>query len=391
MNTSTRIALVHDYWVTLRGGERVFLALKRLLPDADCYTLIQRKNVLPAGHAPLTLHSTPLNWIPGGARHYRSLLPLYPLAAAQLDLTQYDLVLSSSSGFSHGVRTAGAHICYCHTPLRYAWHDYSATVSGLRSPALRAAYGAVMGYIRQLDYEAAQRVTTYVANSAAVQQRIADYYDRRSTIVHPFVDTRRFQPGGTSEGYFLVVSQLNTYKRVDLAIEACNRLGRRLVIVGAGPERARLERLAGPTVSFLDRVSEEQLPKLYANCAALLQCGEEDFGIAALEAQASGRPVLAYGASGALETVIAGETGLHIPEQTADAVTETIRAFDDRDFDSARVRRHAEQFDEAHFRARMLQVIASSLGEAPRPMLASLPVMAADGHTTPARAEVLHG
>jgi len=351
-----RVALVHDYWVTLRGGEYVFRGLARLFPNADCYVLVHRRDV-PTEIDSARWNTSPLQLIPWGARHYRALLPLYPMAARRLDLRGYDLVISSSSGFCHHARTNGTHLCYCHTPLRYAWSDYADTLAHQRSALRRTALAFILDRVRRADYAAAQRVTHYVANSSTVQARIAEYYDRPSTIVHPFIDLPRFHPIKQPDDYLLVVSQLLPYKRVDLAIEACRRLRRRLIIVGDGPERARLQRIAGPLTTFAGRVSEPELVALYARCAALLQCGVEDFGLAALEAQACGRPVIAYGAGGALETVIPGQTGLYFSEQSMDALFDVMRSFDPADFDGAAVRAHAEHFDETQFRRRLLRVI----------------------------------
>jgi glycosyltransferase involved in cell wall biosynthesis len=354
-----RVALVHDYWVHLRGGERMFLALTRLFPQADCYVLIRRRG-LGLGDGARPLHVTPLRLVPFGGRYFRALLPLYPAAARHLDLRGYDLVISSSSGFCHGARTDGLHVCYCHSPLRYVWHERDATLAQARTPLGRVALARLLDRLRRADLMAARQVTAYVANSAAVRARIAAYYQRESTIVHPFIDLHRFQPRPVTEveDYFLVVSELLPYKRVELAVEACTRLNRRLIVVGDGPERARLERLAGPTVTFYRRVSEAQLARLYAQCAAYVQCGVEDFGMAALEAQAAGRPVIAFGAGGALETVLPGETGVYFSAQTVEAVADALEAFDPRQFAPGAIRAHAERFDEANFRAGILEAIA---------------------------------
>lgn len=350
------MALVHDYWVTLRGGEYVFRGLARLFPEADCYVLIHRRDV-PTGIEDARWHTSPLQWIPWGPRYYRALLPLYPLAARRLDLRSYDLVISSSSGFCHYVRTDGIHICYCHSPLRYAWSEYADTLAQQRSPWRRAALSLLLNRVRQADFAAAQRVTHYVANSSAVQARIREYYGRPSAIVHPFIDLRRFHSTERPDDYLLVVSQLLPYKRVDLAIAACQRLRRKLIVVGEGPERARLEREAGHLVTFAGRVTEQELVSLYAHAAGLLQCGAEDFGMAALEAQACGRPVIAYGAGGALETVIHGRTGILFSDQSVDALVEALRTFDPAAFDVTDMRSNAERFDETQFRMRMLDVI----------------------------------
>lgn len=361
MEQQPQVALVHDYWVHMRGGERVFLGLARMFPRADCYTLVHRRHGLPPEMTAVSMHASLLSRIPGSARHYRALLPLYPLAARHLNLRAYDLVISSSSGFCHGVQTAGAHICYCHAPLRYAWNNYAETVAQQRSPLVRAALAHVLRRARQLDYQAAQRVTQYVANSTTVQRRIAEYYHKDSVVIHPFVDTARFQPIPSSGEYYLVMSQLHHYKRVDLAVQACTRLGLPLLVVGEGPERAKIELLAGPTVRFLGRVADADLPELFAGCIAFLQCGEEDFGIAALEAQACGRPVIAYGVGGARETVIDHVSGLYFAEPTINDVVAALEQTRRTRWDPAAVRASAERYDETQFRAKMTQVIASTM------------------------------
>jgi glycosyltransferase involved in cell wall biosynthesis len=360
-----RVALVHDYVVRLRGGERIFLALARMFPGADCYTLVGDSRWLPADERPPHMHASFLRFIPGSAQHYRALLPLYPVAARSLDLRDYDLVISSSSGFCHAVRTSGTHVCYCHTPLRYAWTVFDTTVRRQKMRMARAALGLTLGYIRRQDYAAAQRVTRYVANSTAVQKRIAGCYGRSSAVVYPFVDVARFRPvrdaADQSDPYFLIVSQLLPYKRVDLAVEACTRLHLPLLIVGTGPELPRLSRMAGATVRFLGRVSTGELAGLYAGCTAFLQCGEEDFGISALEAQASGRPVIAFRASGALDTVLEGVTGRLFADQSADGLLGILADFDPGDFDARAVRIHAERFGESRFREGIAREVDAAL------------------------------
>ncbi|MDE3230405.1 MAG: glycosyltransferase, partial [Chloroflexota bacterium] len=360
-----RIALTHDYWVRVRGGERVFLALTRMFPQANLYVLAQRRAALasfPADHRP---RASFLRRIPFSGRFYRELLPLYPMAARSLDLRGYDLVISSSSGFCHAAQTDGLSVCYCHTPLRYAWQEYDATLASQRFPPARAALATVLDRVRRADYTAAQRVDAYIANSQATQARVKQFYGRESVVVHPFIDTTRFSPAAGAPpsppapapgGYYMLLSALLPYKRVDLAIMACQRLGRRLIIVGEGPERARLERMAGPDIHFLPHPDDATLARLYAGCDAFLQCGREDFGIASLEAQACGRPVIAFGEGGALETVAPGVSGLYFHEQSLDAVIEALQAFDPRAWDSQAIRAHAERFDEAHFAERMRQV-----------------------------------
>jgi glycosyltransferase involved in cell wall biosynthesis len=354
-----KIALVHDYWVTLRGGERVFLGLTRLFPQADRFVLVAPRSGLPEPLAQVPVRRSFLSDLPGSTRYYRAYLPLYPAAARSLDLRAYDLVISSSSGFTHQVRTRGAHLCYCHTPLRYAWQDFDATLAGYRAPPVRWALRRLLLGIRRADVAAAGRVSAYLANSQTVQARIAAYYGRESTVVHPFAEIDRFTPQREPGNYLLVVSQLHPYKRVDLAVRACTQMGLPLVVVGVGPERAALERLAGPTVRFVGRVAEEDLPGLYANATALLQCGEEDFGIVAIEAQASGRPVIALGRGGALETVIDSATGIYFHEPTTEAVIAAIQRAQATPWQPQALRAHAATFDEAHFRGRILAAVTA--------------------------------
>lgn len=377
-----RVALVHDYWVRIRGGERAFLAFARMFPQADCYALVRGREDVAPFPSDRVLRTSRLQRVPFAADHYRAVLPLYPWAARHLDLRGYDLVLSSSSGFCHAARIDGVHVCYCHTPMRYAWQEYDATLAEQRSPLTRGALALMLKRIRRTDYAAAQRVSLYMANSSITQQRIKQFYGRESVVVGGYIDVERFVPGArstnggrasdtaatsatlaTSEGYYLVVSQLLPYKRVDLAVEACTRLGKRLIVVGEGPERARLEQMAGPSVAFHPRVDEVRLAELYAGCEALLQCGVEDFGLTALEVEACGRPVLAYGFGGALETVVAGVTGTYFTEQSADAVTDALAAFDPNDYDPRAVRAHAVQFSEANFTTRVGRAIDQALQE----------------------------
>lgn len=367
-----RVALAHDYWVRVRGGERVFLALTRMFPQADLYVLTQRKSALDSFTDGRRPRASVLRRIPFSGRFYRELLPLYPWAARRLDLRGYDLVISSSSGFCHAAQTDGPHICYCHSPLRYAWQEVDATLASQRFPPARAALAAVLDRVRQADYAAAQRVGAYVANSRATQARIKAFYGRESVVVHPFIDTERFspdaaareaRPSSESGGYFLVLSHLLPYKRVDLAVMACRRLGRRLIIVGEGPERGRLAQLAGPDTRFLSRPDDATLARLYAGCDAFLQCGREDFGIAALEAQACGRPVIAFGEGGALETILPGVSGAFFTEQSLDAVLAALQSFDPGAWDPQAIRAHAERFSEAHFAERMRQVIAEAVAQ----------------------------
>jgi glycosyltransferase involved in cell wall biosynthesis len=292
--------------------------------------------------------------LPGIYRHHQSYLPLYPAAFSRLDLSGYDLVLSNKSGFCHGVRTGDAvHVCYCLAPTRYVW-DFQAYAAREALPGpLKVAVRPVITALRRWDYRAAQRVDHFVAISREIQDRIRRYYRRESSIIHPPVETRRFHPSLERDDYYLIVSRLIPYKRIDLAVRAFNRLERPLIIAGDGRDRDALEALAGPNVSFLGYVPDEELPGLFARCRAYVLPGEEDFCIAPVQAQAAGRPVIAYGAGGALDTVIAGETGTFFDAQTPDALAETVRAFDPSTIDPDACQVNAERFSAEVFREKL--------------------------------------
>lgn len=383
-----KVALVHYWLIAHRGGERVIEALGEVFPQADIFTLVYDPERTSPGIRRHRIQTSFIQKLPFARGHHRAFLPLYPLALESLDLRGYDLVISSESGPAKGVLTdpETCHICYCHTPMRYLWnlyHDYRAKAG----PLTRLAMPFFAHYLRQWDVASAGRVDYFVANSKNTARRIRKYFGRESKVIYPPVDTERFIPNPSApikagstpardgDRYYLAVSEMVPYKRIDLAVEAFNRLGRRLIVVGDGPELRRWRRQAGPGVEFRGRVEDEELARLYAGCRALVFPAEEDFGIAPLEAQASGRPVIAYGKGGALETVIgchgdAGPdpsqcTGLFFAPQTADALSEAIRRFEaieDR-FDPAFLRRHAEAFSAPRFRREMKTFAAEKLAE----------------------------
>ena len=287
---------------------------------------------------------------------------LYPLAFARLDLSGYDGVLSNKSGFCHGARTGEAtHICYCLAPTRYVWDFESYAARESLPPALKAALRPIIALLRRWDYRVAQRVDHFVAISREVQARIRRYYRRDSTIIHPPVDTARFQPVSVQGDYYLIVSRLIPYKRIDLAVRAFNQLGLPLVIAGDGRDREALEALAGPTITFMGYVPNEDLPDLYARCRAYVLPGAEDFCIAPVQAQAAGRPVVAYGAGGALDTVIDGETGVFFHESTPDSLTTAVRAFDPDSVRPDDCIQNAARFDASVFRQRLMKFIEGKI------------------------------
>jgi glycosyltransferase involved in cell wall biosynthesis len=349
-----KVALVHDYLMQgVRGAERVLAAMHELYPDAPVYTLLYDPEIMRPLCADWEVRTSYLQRLPGARRLHKKLAPLMPGATEGLALGEYDLVLSSSSAWVKSVRTrpGAVHICYCHSPARFLWFWSEEYVRGLHLGALPSALvRRPLGRLRRWDQATCGRPTEYLANSRLVQGRIREYYGRESTLIYPPVDTEAFQPEDRDEEYFLVVSALNPYKRVDLAVEACTRLNLPLVVIGEGPERARLEALAGPSVKLLGRCEQEEVRHYVARCQAFLMPQEEDFGIAPVEAQSAGRPVIAYAAGGALETVIEGETGTFFPEQTPEALAEALRRFRAEDYSKTACRANALRFSPERFR-----------------------------------------
>src|SRR5947208_9072136 len=304
-----RVALVHDFLLDLRGAERVFLALCELYPDAPIYTPVYDEEGTEGRFAGRDIRTSFLQRLRPTSKTFRPLLPFYPSAVESFDLSGFDLIVSSSSAWAHAVihDEDAVHVSYCHNPFRYVWNDRDATLAQ-RDPITRAALRALFRRWRQWDWIAAQRVKRYVTNSRTTQARIRAYFGRESTLVHPPVDTTRFEPGPVGDHY-LVLSELMPHKRIDIAVEAFNRLRLPLVVVGDGPDMRRLRRLAGPSIRFAGRVSDAEAARLLSSCRALVVTATEEFGIAAVEAQAAGRPVIAPSRGGALETVRDGTTG----------------------------------------------------------------------------------
>jgi glycosyltransferase involved in cell wall biosynthesis len=304
--------------------------------------------------------------LPGVTHRHQAYMPLYPLAFRSFDLRGYDLVLSNKSGFCHGVRTGPnmTHICYCLTPTRFLWmyesYRQRESIGELADAALRP----LLSLLRRWDYAAAQRVDHFVAISSAVQERIRNFYNRESVVIHPPVDTERYTSSGEPPGdYFLVVGRLIPYKRVDLAVRAFTQLGLPLVVVGDGRDRAKLEAIAGPNVTFRGRVAYgEELLTLYRRCRAFIFPGLEDFGIAPVEAQAAGRPVIAYAGGGALDTVQEGITGTFFREQTPEALAAAVQGFDPAAYDPAACRASAERFSVETFKHKLLTFIEEHHG-----------------------------
>lgn len=341
------LALVHDWLNQVGGAEDVLAALVDLYPTRPIYTSIYAPELMPAEYRQWDIRTLWLDKLPGIHTHHQPYLPLYPLAWDRLDLSEHDVILSNKSGFCHGVRhdTDTLHICYCLAPTRYVWQLNSYIARESLSKPVELALRPLVTVLKQWDYDAAQRVDHFIAISTDIQQRIKTYYNRDSVIIYPPVDTTRFQPAHTVEDYFLIVSRLIPYKRIDLAVQAATRLGLPLKIGGKGRDLERLKSLAGPTVEFLGYVPDDDLPDLMSRCKAFIFPGLEDFGITPVQAQAAGRPVIAFGGGGALDTVIPGQTGEHFHDLTVDSLAAVMDGFDTALYDPAHIRAHAERFD----------------------------------------------
>ncbi len=357
-----RIALIHDWLNQIGGAEDVLQTLVEMYPGAPVYTSMYAPDIMPPAYRAWDIRVTWMNRLPGIHRHHQPYLPLYPLAFQGLDLRGYDVILSNKSGFCHGicVPPGATHICYCLTPTRYVWNlrDYSQRE---KFPAIaNALLPPVIALLRKWDWAAAQRVHHFIAISTEVQKRIREFYGREAVVIAPPVDTTRFQPAAQHGDYFFILSRLIPYKRIDLAVAAFNELGLPLVIAGEGRDRARLQSMAKSNITFLGRVDDARAAELMARCRAFIFPGLEDFGITPVEAQAAGRPVIAFAGGGALDTVVEGMTGLFFHEPTASSLAAAIRRFDDGRFDAATLREFAQRFDTRIFKRELTKFIRAS-------------------------------
>ena len=371
-----RVAIVHYWFAGYAGGERVVAALADMFPQADLFALVADPAELPPALRRHKLTTSFLQKIPGSLRWYKHLLPLQPIALEQFDVSNYDLILSSESGPAKGVISPAraCHICYCHSPMRYLWdmhHEYLRHMNWLT----RGVFALTSHYLRMWDLASAARVDYFVSNSSNVASRVRKHYRRDSVVVHPPATLPDAKLADQIDDYYLVVSRLIDYKRVDLAVEACRRLGRRLRVVGGGDQIKRLKRMAGPGIEILGHLPDRDLQQNYAHCRALLFPGEEDFGIVPVEAQSFGRPVIAYGRGGALETVVASyserglepetSTGLLFSEQTVESLVQAIQQFEsvEHRFNPVFIQQHAQRFDLNRFNSEMSAVIDRCLLE----------------------------
>lgn len=348
-----KLALVHDWLNQIGGAEDVLAAMVDLYPQRPIYTSIYAPHIMPEFYRQWDIRTLWMDKLPAIYTHHQPYLPLYPVAWGGLDLSKYDVILSNKSGFCHGLQhdSSTVHICYCLAPTRYVWQlDSYVSREGFSKP-IELALRPLVSWLKRWDYAAAQRVDHFIAISTEIQERIQHYYNRDSMIIYPPVDTTRFQPvpDDQVEDYFLVVSRLIPYKRIDLAVQAATRLNLPLKVGGKGRDLDRLKEMAGDTVEFLGFVPDDDLPELMAKCKAFIFPGLEDFGITPVQAEAAGRPVIAYKGGGALDTVIPGKTGEYFTELTVDSLAAIMQNFDANAYDPAVIRHHALQFDTSVF------------------------------------------
>jgi len=379
--TRLKVAITYHYSLSFGGSERVIEALAEIYPEADFFALFAKEEFIPEKLKSRRITTSVLDRIPGAKRIYRHLLPFYPLAVESLDLSGYNLILSADGAATKGVLTdqGALHLCYCHSPSRSFWDQYFAQRKTMPWLA-RTAFAPVSQYMRMWDFAAAQRIDGFMANSRYVADRIWKYYRRSSTVIHPPVDTASAYVASEHDDYYLSAGRLIADKHVDVLIGACNRLRRKLRILGTGPEEAGLRAMAGPTIEFFGRVGENELREHYAHCRALLFAADEDFGLVAVEAQSFGRPVIAYGRGGSLETVVGlpqdepcperfvdqrCPTGVFFEEQTVDSVAAALVRFESVEgyFDPQRIRRHTLQFDTQVFAAKIRQYVQGAFNE----------------------------
>lgn len=348
-----KLALVHDWLNQIGGAEDVLDVLVRQFPHSPIYTSIYAPDLMPAHYQSWDIRTLWIDKLPAIHSHHQPYLPVYPLAWQGLDLSEYDVILSNKSGFCHGVQfdASTIHVCYCLAPTRYVWQlDHYIAREGF-GKVVELALRPLISMMKRWDYRAAQRVTHFIAISTEIQERIQTYYNRDSVIIFPPVDTSRFQPVPQEvvEDYFLVVSRLIPYKRIDLAVQVATKLGLPLKVGGRGRDLERLQAMAGDTVEFLGYVPDEDLPGLMAKCKAFLFPGLEDFGITPVQAQSAGRPVIAYKGGGALDTVIPGVTGEHFDDMTVDSLMSVMQNFDASRYNPDQIRQHALKFDTSIF------------------------------------------
>jgi glycosyltransferase involved in cell wall biosynthesis len=355
-----KLALVHDHLNQFGGAERVLLNMSSLWPESKIYTLLYDKKQLGKWFADKQIEESFISRLPGSQHHFKWYLPLMPAAVEQFNFSQYDVVLSSVSGLAKGVivNPESLHICYCHTPTRYLWSDTHTYTEELHQPWLvKKILPPVLTYLRMWDYIAAQRVDIFLANSQFVARRIKKYYHREARVIYPPVDTSQITMSNEVDDYFLMVSRLRPYKRVDIAVKAFNKLGLKLKIIGTGEEEVHLKKLAKPNIEFLGSLPDVERNRYYSRAKAFINPQEEDFGITVVEAMAAGTPVIAYRAGGATESVTEGVSGTFFDEQSWEALADAVIRFDRKDYNPQIIRNNALQFDSLKFKQNLQQIV----------------------------------
>lgn len=358
-----KVAIVHDWLIGMGGAENVIIDLHSMFPDAPIYTSVVNYEKLSPIFKEMDIRPTFIQKLPFSKKKYNRYLPLFPLAFEALDLSEYDLIISSTASVgAKGILTSSTsiHICYCHTPPRYSWdfyHEYLHTAGKTQQKMIPP----LMHYLRMYDQLSAKRVDYFIGNSTIVKKRIEKIYRRDAAVIFPPVNVHKFPFSTVSEEFYLVVSRLVPYKRVDLAVEACTKLNKKLVIIGTGDELEKIKLKAGPTIEFLGFQSDEAVADYMSRCKAFLFPGYEDFGIAPVEAQACGKPVIAYGMGGALDTVIDSKTGIHFNEQTVQSLMQAINKFETIQFDANAIHEHAQHFSVENFKTNISNFIQSKM------------------------------
>jgi glycosyltransferase involved in cell wall biosynthesis len=349
-----RIAVVHDYFTQLGGAEKVAEQLYCMLPSSSLFATVALRNCMPPQLSGVPVHTSWMQNLPEIQKHYRFYFLLYPLAISSIDVSDYELVISSSSSYAKGVRTNrdSMHVCYCHTPMRWVWSYESYSGRETFGFTQRALLPMLIRGLKHWDESASRQPDHFVANSRVVAERIRQAYGRCAEVIHPPIDIDRFHVSADREDYYVVLSRLVSYKRIDLAVQACTERGKKLLVIGHGPDRSRLESMAGPSIKFLGRAPDEDVEYHVSRCRALLFPGEEDFGMAPLEVAAAGRPTVAYRAGGAVETIIENVTGAFFERQTAEDLGDAIERFERQEWRPDVIRRHSETFSIQVFRDR---------------------------------------
>jgi glycosyltransferase involved in cell wall biosynthesis len=354
-----KIAVVHDYFNQCGGAEKVADEIYAMIPGAELVTTVAFPEKMPKRLQSVPVKTSWIQHMPGVRSLYRLYFFLYPLAVMSLDMSEYDLIISSSSGYAKGVRCNpdAVHICYCHAPMRWVWDYDRYSERETFSPMQKLFLPSFIKLLKTWDLWAAKRPTYYIANSHTVAERIKAAYGRTAEVIFPPIDVDRFDTAEDVGDYYLVLARLISYKRIDLAVRACTKLNRRLCIIGDGPDMQRLKEKAGPTVEFLGRLPDAEVNRYLSRCRALLFPGEEDFGMVPLETAAAGRPTIAYRAGGATETIIEGVTGMFFNEQTPESLADAIERFERYEWNPHILRKHAESFSTQVFRDRLLGLL----------------------------------